>query len=213
MKYLDALAILLIMSLVATSMSSAATEAQFDAAHAAFTRADGGDAKAVAQAVTILTDLVKAEPDNPLLLVQLGAVTAMQARSTMLPWKKKSFAEKGMSLQDKALAALTIRHDSEMQDGVPLALRVRYIAANTFLAMPNFFGRKEPGEKLLRGVIESTLLETASVEFRGHVWMRAAQYAEQAQRMNEAKAFLNLVISSAAPQAPQAKRELDRIGA
>jgi hypothetical protein len=123
-----------------------------------------------------------------------------------------SLAEKGMALQDQAVALLATRHDSEIQNGVPVSLRVRYIAANTFLAVPDMFGRKQPGKKLLDDVIASPLFNTAAIEFRGHAWMRAARNAETDKRIDAARSFLNLVVNNAAPQAMQAKKELERIG-
>ena len=135
----------------------------------------------------------------------------MQARATMLPLKKMSLAENGMALQDKAVAMLATRHDAEMQDGAPVSLRVRYVAANTFLAVPDLFDRKQRGQKLLTEVIASPVLGAAALEFQGHVWLRAARYAEKDKRLDEAKMYLNLVISSGAPQAAQAQIELQRI--
>jgi hypothetical protein len=211
MKYLRRFYIAGLM-FIATTIPSLATDAPLEAANAAFDRADGGDKKAAAEAAALFSELVKTEPDNPLLLVQLGAATAMQARATMLPWKKIAYAEQGMSMQDKAIALLITRHDTEAQNGVPISLRVRYVAANTFLAVPDFFKRKQQGNKLLGEVIASPLLNIAPAEFRGHVWMRAALYAEEEQRLQEARAYLNSVISVGAPQAKQARKELERMG-
>jgi hypothetical protein len=193
------------------AVSLGATEEQLSAANAAFARADGGDGKAAAEAVAKFGELVKAEPDNPFLLVHMGAATTMQARATVLPWKKMSLAENGMAMQDKAVAMLAPRDDTEVQDGAPVSLRVRYVAANTFLAVPEFFDRKQRGQKLLSEVLGSPLFSTTSVAFRGHVWMRAAKYAEKDKRMGDAKMYLNSVISSGAPQASQAQGELQRI--
>jgi hypothetical protein len=208
------LAVFQLLSLMTLSDAFAGTpeDERLRAATAAFTRADGGDASAAAEATVRFGELSKADPGNPLLLVQFGAATTMQARSTMLPWKKISYAEKGIAMQDKAVAMLTPKHDNEMDNGVAVSLRVRYVAANTFLAVPEFFDHKPQGERLFSEVLASPLFNTAAIEFRGHVWMRAARNAERNKRLDEARTFLNLAISGDAPQANQAKKDLERIG-
>ncbi|MBK6616488.1 hypothetical protein [Ottowia sp.] len=185
-----------------------ATDAQFNAANQVFQRANSGDKSAVDEAVSKFGDLVRAEPTNPVLLVHLGAATSMQARNTMLPWKKISYAEDGMALEDKAIALLTAEHDKQVQNGVPVSLFVRYVTANTFLAVPRFFNRAASGEKLLNEVLASPLFEASPLHFKGNVWVRAAKFATEEKRPDDARKYLDLVIKSGAPQADAAKAQL-----
>lgn len=186
----------------------AATDARFNVANQVFLRANSGDKSAVDEAVSKFDELVRAEPTNPVLLVHLGAATSMQARNTMLPWKKIGYAEDGMALEDKAVALLSAEHDKQVQNGVPVSLYVRYVTANTFLAVPRFFNRATAGEKLLGEVLASPLFEGAPLQFRGNVWVRAAKFASEEKRPEEARKYLDLVIKSGAPQSEAAKAQL-----
>lgn len=188
--------------------AQAASDADFNAANAVFLQANGGDKSAIPEAMDKFKALLDREPTNPVLLVQLGAATSMQARTTMLPWKKISYAEDGMALQDKALALLEPSQDVQLQNGVPVPLQVRFVAANTFLAVPGFFNRGSQGEKLLGEVLASPLLEQATPSFRGAVWMRAAKLAKDQKRTDDARKYLDLVVGSGGPQADAAKAEL-----
>lgn len=185
--------------------SYAVTDAQFNEANQAFQRAGAGDKSAVSDAVDKFDQLLKSEPTNPILVVYLGAATSMQARTTILPWKKISFAEDGMALEDKALVMLTQDHDTQLQNGVPISLSVRYVTANTFLSVPGFFNRGARGEKLLNEVLESPMFEKAPLHFQGGVWMRAARFAQDQKRLGDAKKYLDLVIKANAPQVDAAK--------
>ena len=186
----------------------AASEAQFREAHEQFMKANGGDKEAVDVAVSKFAELVKAEPANPLLLVYLGTATSMQARNTMVPWKKISFAEDGMAMQDKALGLLTAAQDKELSNGTPVSLVVKFTAANTFLAVPGFFNRGEQGGKLLKEVLSSSMFEAAPLAFKGGVWMRAAKAAVDQKKPDDAKPYLDLVIKANAPQTEAAKKLL-----
>jgi hypothetical protein len=115
------------------------------------------------------------------------------------------YAEDGMALIDKALALLTPAHDTPMQRGTPGSLEVRYVAANTFLAMPSFMNRGARGAKLLADVLASPLFDAAPLPFQGTVWMRAATLALKEQRKDDARRYLNVVVARNAPQAEQAR--------
>lgn len=186
----------------------AVADAEFLKVYQVMQRAQGGDKSAIADAVAGFAELVKVEPANPVLLVNLGAATSMQSRTTMMPWKKISYAEDGMALQDKALALLTPAHDIEVVNGNKVSLSVRFVAANTWLAVPGFFNRGERGEKLLTEVLQSPLFDQAPLQFKGAVWMRAARLATDQKRPEDVKRYLGLVIDSSAPQAALAKEQL-----
>lgn len=192
-------------SCLATGIAIAAPDAAFDSAFRHFIVASGGDKSAVEPAADEFDALLKAEPGNPVLMAYAGATGAMRAGTTMLPWKKMGYAEDGMAQLDKALAMLTPAHDAPVQHGTPGSLEVRFVAANTFLAVPSFMNRGARGAKLLNEVLASPLFEKAPLPFQGNVWMRAAALATKEQRADDAQRYLNEVISRNAPQAEKAR--------
>lgn len=187
------------------SVALAVPQAQFQSAFAAFIKASAGDSAAIDHAAEAFSGLLETEPANPVLLAYAGAVTAMKATTTMLPWKKMSFSEDGLAQLDKALAMLTPAHDAPVQNGTPGVLEVKYVAANTFLAVPEFMHRHARGTKLLGDVLANPLLASAPIGFRGTVWMKAAAEATKAKNSPEAKRYLDLVVRAQAPQAAQAQ--------
>ncbi len=197
-----------VLAVSAASWAAAATEAQFQEAHEQFLKANAGDKDAVEQAVSKFGELVKAEPANPLLLVYFGTATSMQSRHTMMPWKKISYAEDGMALQDKALGLLTAAQEKERSNGTPVSLLVKFTAANTFLAVPPFFNRGDQGTKLMNEVLGSSMFEESPLPFKAGVWMRVAKTAVDKKKPDEARPYLDLVIKSNAPQSDAAKKLL-----
>ncbi len=158
-----------------STAAHAAPDAPFQSAFAHFSQARSGDSAAVDKAAEEFAALLHAEPGNPVLMAYAGAATAMRAGTTMLPWKKMSYAEDGMALIDKALALLTPAHNAVVQRNVPGVLEVRFVAANTFLAVPGFMNRGARGAKLLGEVLDSPLFEQAPQAFQDAVRQRAAQ--------------------------------------
>jgi hypothetical protein len=197
--------VLVLAVLAAVSQARAAAEPAFQSAFQQFSQASGGDASAIDKAADAFANLLKAEPANPVLMAYAGASEAMKARNTALPWKKMSYAEDGLALVDKALALLTPAHDAALQRGTPGSLEVRFVAANTFLAMPGFMNRGARGAKLLDEVLASPLFAAAPLPFQGTVWMLAASTATKDKRVEDAQRYLNEVISRNAPQADKAR--------
>jgi hypothetical protein len=189
----------------------AATPAQFDSAFAQFQQARAGNESAIAQSADAFTTLLKTEPINPVLMAYAGAATSMKATTTWLPWKKMAYAEDGMALLDKALSLLTTAHNAPLQHQVPAVLEAKFVAANTFLAVPGFMNRGARGAKLLGDVLDSPLLATSPLAFRGDVWMVAATQALQGKRFEEARKYFSEVIKSSAPQANAAQVQLKAI--
>ena len=189
----------------------AAPEAQFQAAFKHFIRASSGDESAIEPAAEAFSGLLKSEPANLVLMAYAGSATAMKATTTMLPWKKMAFAEDGLAQLDKALALLSPAHDAPVQHGTPGVLEVKFVASNTFLAVPGFMNRNERGAKLLGEVADSPLLATAPLPFRGSVWMSAAKEANKAKNTIEAKRYLDLIVQQQAPQAAQAQALLKNL--
>ena len=195
-------------ALFGAGLLHAAAPAQFEPAFQLFSQASGGDEAAIDKAADGFEALLKVEPGNPVLMAYFGAATSMKATTTMLPWKKMSFAEDGMAALDKALALLSPTHDAVVQHDTPGSLEVRLVAVNTFLAVPGFMNRGARGAKLLGEVLASPLLVTAPVSFQGSVWMLAARQAVKDKRADEARNYLNQVIKANAPQAPAAREQL-----
>ncbi len=197
--------VLVLAVLAAASQARAAPEPAFQSAFQLFSQASAGDNNAIDKAADEFASLLKAEPANPVLMAYAGASEAMKAKNTAMPWKKMGYAEDGLALVDKALALLTPAHDAALQHGTPGSLEVRFVAANTFLAMPGFMNRGARGTKLLDEVLASPLFATAPLPFQGTVWILAASTATKDKRVEDAQRFLNEVISRNAPQADKAR--------
>ena len=195
--------------LMATGPVHAAVSPQaYTAAFQEFQRAAGGDEKSIDPAAEQFGRLVSSEPGDPVLLAYSGAATAMRATTTMLPWKKLSFADEGLAQVDKALTLLNAGHDMLMHNGVPATLEARFVAANTFLRMPSAFNRHARGARLLDEVLKSPLFATAPLGFRAAVWMRAADEAANDKHNDQARQWFQQVIASGAPQAATAQAKL-----
>lgn len=201
---------LLALSLAGTGTLSLAAvpEAQLQAAMQQFQAAAKGDANAVDKSAEAFAALLKAEPGNPVLMAYLGASTTMRASTTMLPWKKMSLVEDGLAYLDKALAMLQPRHDAPLPGHASMSLETRFTAISTFLALPPMFNRGPRGAKLLAELLASPQFTQAPLPFQGAVWMRAAKWAEQDKRPDDARKFYQLVTERQAPQAAQAGAQL-----
>lgn len=188
--------------------AQAASEAQFQPAFDQFMQASKGNDSAIEKSAEAFDALLKLEPTNPVLMVYAGASTTMKATTTWLPWKKMSHAEDGLALLDKALALLTVAHNVPLQHDVPAALEVRFVAANTFLAVPGFMNRSSRGAKLLQEVLTSPLLAASPLPFQADVWLAGAGLAVKEKRPEDARKYLNLVIDRKAPQMEAARTQL-----
>ena len=188
--------------------ANAADPAALVVAFQQFQRAAAGDEAAIDSAAREFGAFSAADPHDPVLMAYAGAATSMRARTTMLPWKKMSYAEEGLAQIDKALALLTPAHDAPLHRGTPANLDARFVAATTFLALPGMFNRHARGEKLLDQVLTSPLFATSPLPFRGAVWLRAGLEATNDKRVDDARRWLGEVIKSGAPQASAAQARL-----
>jgi hypothetical protein len=188
--------------------AQAASEAQFQPAFDQFIQASKGNDSAIEKSAEAFGALLKLEPTNPVLMAYAGASTTMKATTTWLPWKKMGHAEDGLALLDKALALLTTAHNAPLQHDIPAALEVRFVAANTFLAVPGFMNRTARGAKLLQEVLTSPLLAASPLPFQADVWLAGAGLAVKEKRPEEARKYLNLVIDRKAPQMEAARAQL-----
>lgn len=189
---------------------AAAELVAFDAAIQQFQRATGGDEEAIDAAARQFGALSLADPSDPVLLAYAGAATALQATTTFLPWRKMSYAEDGLARLDKALALLSPAHDQPLHRGTPASLETRFVAANTFLALPAMFNRRQRGAKLLGDVLNSPFFAAAPLAFRGAVWMRAGIEAAKDARGDDARRWFGEVVRNGAPQAAAARARLER---
>lgn len=194
------------LALALSGQALAFPEADFQQAVQQF-RAPSGAGGEEASAATFAA-LLKAEPGHPLLMAYSGAATTKLATTTMFPWKKMAYAEEGLNLLDKSLQLLGGANEGMQHEGVPVALEVRFVAANTFLAVPDFMKRGARGQKLLQEVLDHAQFGQAPLGFRGAVWMLAASTAMQQKRNDDARRYLDAVIQNHAPQAEAAKRML-----
>ena len=185
--------------------SHAAPDDQFRPAFQLFSQASAGDKGAVDAAADAFDKLLQAEPASPVLMAYSGASTAMKARTTLLPWKKMGFAEDGLAALDKSLALLTPAHDAIGQHGTPASLETRFVAASTFLAVPDFMHRGARGSALLAEVLASPLFAQAPLPFQATVWMQAGRQAAKENRAADARRFFEQVVQRGAPQAEQAR--------
>lgn len=192
-------------ALALTTQAWAVPDAQFQPVFRVFLQANGGDTAQIDKAADGFAALLKAEPANPVLMAYAGAATSLKANTTMLPWRKLSFAEDGLGLIDKALAMLTPAHDAPIQQRTPGTLDVRFVAASTFLAVPGFMNRRARGLKLLDEIMTSALWREVNPDFRGAVLLRAGKAALEDKRADDARKYLNQVIAIGAPVADEAR--------
>ena len=183
-------------------------QAQFLALVEQFQQARQGNNAAIDQSAEGLVALLATEPTHPVLMAYAGAATALRATTTWLPWKKMHYAEDGLAMNDKALALLMPAHSAVLPGKTPATLEVRFVVANTFLAVPGFMNRNARGAKLLAEVLASPLLLQSPLGFQGAVWLRAAQWAQAEKRPNDARQYLLEVIKHKAPQADLAQAQL-----
>lgn len=192
--------------------AQAMPQEQLREAQAHFAQAQAGDRSAIDKAAEAFGTMLRVEPANPLLMAYAGASTAMRASTTFLPWKKIGYAEDGMAMLDKALALLDPTQHAAEPGQTPDALMVRFLAANTFLAVPDFMNRRDRGAQLLAEVVAHPLLAQAPLGFRGAVWLRAARWAQADKRADDARRYANEIIRNGAPQAEAAQALLKGLG-
>jgi hypothetical protein len=198
--------------MIATPASAAVNPQAFETAFQQFQQAaNGGDEKAIESAAEQFGRLAASEPADPVLMAYSGAATAMRATTTMLPWRKMSFADDGLAQLDKALALLGPEHDAPLHRGTPASLETRFVAANTFLRLPAMFNRHGRGVRLLDEVLKSPQFGTAPLPFRAAVWLRAGDEAAQDKRRDDARRWLQQVVDSGAPQAARAQAKLKEL--
>lgn len=169
--------LLLALALVLAPSAQATNEAAFQGAFSIFEKARGGDSDSIDASQDAFDQLVRHEPDNPLLRAYLGAAETLQGRHALLPWNKMKYTENGLANIDKALQQLEPLHDRKTLRGVPIALETRLVAASTLLAMPGMFNRSPSGHQQLQALLAHPGLLKAPDGFRKAVVNLALQTA------------------------------------
>ena len=172
-------------------------------------------------ALATFRQLLAQEPGNPLLLSYTGAATAKAAQYKTSREEKIQAVTSGMVMLERALKSVgskagtadTMTHNSQlaMHGAVPVSLEVRFVAANTFLALPSSLHQHAQGGKLLDGILNDEEFARSGIAFRGAVWMQAATQAAKQHRDLDAKHWLNQILEQQAPQTEKAKAMLQTL--
>jgi hypothetical protein len=194
--------------LATTGTPAALPEPALQEAIREFNKALSGKPQAIEASLKQFEALLQQEPTHPLALAYAGAATSLKARDAWMPWKKMSHAEDGLALIDKALSLLGSEHDEALHLGTPLALQTRFVAATTFLSLPDLFKRGPRGQQLLQDVMAAPAFGRSPAGFQGAVLMWAARHAIKKQETERARALLGEVQRRQLPQQAEAAATL-----
>ena len=184
------------------------------------------NANADLTALETFRQLLAQEPGNVLLMSYTGAATAKAAQYKVTHQEKMQVVNNGMSMLEQALQAVDAGNAGNgdrmsgstadtgsiaMHGKVPVRLEVRFVAANTFLALPPSLHQHEHGGALLETVLNDAGFAQAGIDFQGAVWMQAAVLAAQQHRDSDARHWLNQILEQKAPQTDKAKAMLQTL--
>lgn len=203
-----AVAVCAALALLLPGSAKAVDPAAWQRAMASFSAAAGGKADAIEPAAAQWRALSDADPADPVARAYAGAATSMLATTTILPWRKLAHVDDGLALIDKALAQATADPERKATSGVAAGLEVRFVAANTFLALPSMFNRGARGAKLLDEVTHSPQLAAQPQGFQAAVWLRAGDFARTEKRAGDARRWYERAAASGTPQAAAAQARL-----
>jgi hypothetical protein len=193
----------------------AAGDAPFVRALEAFDRARSGDTNATEPAIAAFEALVRIEPQQPVYAAYLGSALTLKGRDAWMPWNKMRYVDQGTDRIDAALAALKPEHERRLLRGVPVSLETRFVAATTFIKIPDaIFHRRADGKKLLAGILRDPELVAAPLDFRAGVHFAAAEVARQEERSRDEADQLKqaLALVGAGTAADRARARLKEIG-
>lgn len=197
------------------ALPSPAAEASLASALDLFQRARAGDKGAVEPAIAAFEELARAEPLQPRNAAYLGSALALRGRDAWMPWNKIRYVEDGTDRIDAALAALKPEHDLDFLRGVPASVETRFVAASTFVKIPDaVFHRRADGKRLISGLLRSPALSAASSDFRAAVHLAAADLAhEEGRRQDEADQLRqSLALVGFGIAADRARARLQELG-
>ena len=160
----------------AAAQPSVANDAPFNEAATVFRRAASGETGDVESAIAAFEALARAEPRNPVYAAYLGSALSMRARDAWMPWNKLKYTEQGLDHIDRALDSLKPEHDKLLLRGIPASIETRFVAARTFVKLPDaIFHRRTAGNKLLAELLKHPALATTPAAFRAAVQLAAEE--------------------------------------
>jgi hypothetical protein len=177
-RLLAALAVLPLVGL-ASSIWAAADSDPFNNAFALFQNARQGNSDRVEPAIAALQGLPRLAERQPLYAAYLGSALTLKGKAAWMPWNKMKYTDQGLDQIDQALAALKPEHDRIMVQDVPVSLNVRFVAAATFIAVPDgIFHRRANGKSQLAILRAHPLVATVPAAFRADIVALEAQLKE-----------------------------------
>jgi hypothetical protein len=191
--------------------SAGVNEASFVRAVGLFDRARSGESAATEPAVAAFDALVRNEPQQPVYAAYLGSALTLKGRDAWMPWNKMRYVEQGTDRIDGALAALKPEHDARLLRGVPASIETLFVAATTFVKIPDaIFHRRGDGKRILVRLLAHPALAAAPQGFRAAVQLAAADEARRDERRDEEAALLKQAIATD-PTGPRAERARERL--
>jgi hypothetical protein len=134
---------------------------------------------------------------RPLYAAYRAATQTLRGRDSWWPWEKLRQTEAGLNGLEKAMAQLTPEHDRLLLRAVPVSLETRLLAVSTFLAVPEFFHRRERGRLWLQQGLALPLLQQSPPAFQAHWHFQAAELARQEGDVARERAELLRVLGLA----------------
>jgi hypothetical protein len=215
LMYLRLIPVCAFLAINVAAAQSPAADPRLAEALEAFQRARKGDAREVERAVSAFERLAQAEPQQPLYSAYLGSAISMKSRDAWMPWNKIKYAEQGLARIDQALAALKPEDDARTVRGVPVGIETRFVAASTFLKVPDeIFHRRAQGEKLIAALPGQPAFAQTPAGLRAAIHLKAAEIARERGRAGDEAAQLKgvLAASQTGPEAEQASARLKELG-
>lgn len=159
-------------------LMASAGEPAFTEAQQIFMQARDGRHGALEKATEKFKALAERDAANPLYQSYLGACLALKGGAAWMPWNKIRYTEQGLDKIDAALTSLPSITGGTVED-IQIRLETRYVAAETFIKIPDeIFHRASAGKRLLKEITSSPGYPKTNVEFRAVVDAFAARVAE-----------------------------------
>ncbi len=171
-----------------------------------FIKAVDGDSSALEQSVETLTDLLQKYPHDPLVKVYFGSIYTIQGRDAWMPWNKLSYTEKGMDIMDDAIKQL-YPDDEKITDYLShsVALEVKFVAATTFVQVPDLFGRFDQGLELMHEISEHPQYTLFNPKQRAIFELTMAQALFTDNQKDDAKKWLSNAVETGLDKTQQIK--------
>jgi hypothetical protein len=198
--------IAVVVSMVGLSTTALAVpDAPFQSAFTHFLKANAGDAAAIERAAEAFAALLQTEPSNPrpagLYRRSNGHeshidLVAVEEDGVCRRWPVAARQGPGHG-EPQTRCARTARHTRRSGSQI---CRRQHLSGGPWIHEP-----ARPGTKLLGDVLNSPLLDSAPLEFKGSVWLKAATVAIDTKNTAEARRYLDLIVQRNAPQAAHAQ--------